>query len=213
MSEVIGLVGGLAQTAGSIYSASEQNKVATRAESEREKEYQDLKKKTDPASMMAGIQKIMQPLTAKQKQSIIQTIAGSMASQGQAGASGIIEEAVAEALSRTETERFSEAEKAYLQSIGIPLSALRGQTAVGGRSSPNVKGVFDAVAGLVKPGQRNTPEAAIPGFDYSTGQATGRTVADMYAFTPEVQPESVMQPQTAEDLNVMPSPESSQEGL
>lgn len=188
-TSTIAAIGGLVNAGSGIYSSVQQQDIARNAESQRNAQYNKLNALSDPKTLLANIMKMKQSLTESQKDMITQAVTSRLVQQGQGGATGLIQEAVDQALQQADNQLFQEAASTYLSSVGLPLNALRGQPPAGlGNPNQAATGAFSALSKLLHPpktGLSQTDPAPLPDLPVS-----GNTVADYFANTPAVPSDS-----------------------
>jgi len=101
ISAIGGLLGGGLQTYGAMQQQSEYNDAIRQAQA-RERQLQDYFAKQTPGDIMSAAIGVKQQLNAQVRFAIIQEITAGMASRGLSGSTGIVQEAIAEALAKAE---------------------------------------------------------------------------------------------------------------
>lgn len=123
LPSILGLLGGVFSTYGQISQSREYN-AAIRAAQKREQELYDRYAKETPADELKGIMQLKQGLSEQARFQIIQQITAEMSSRGLSASTGIVQEAIAEALVKAELPLFQMAIDSYYRGHQFPPSAL-----------------------------------------------------------------------------------------
>lgn len=123
LPDILGLLGGLFKT----YSAAQESSTyndAVRAAMNRENQLYQKYASTTPADQMQGIMALKAPLTSAVRNAIIQDITAQMAGRGLTGSTGIVQQAIAEALVKAELPLWQMAIQAYQEGRQLPIQAM-----------------------------------------------------------------------------------------
>ncbi len=182
IADILGLLGGAFKT----YSAGAQQADygrALRDAANTEKQLYNKIAQTTPAQDMAGIMALKTPLSQELRNAIIQEVASGMASRGLGASTGLVQQAIAEALVKAELPTFQMAMEAYYKSKEMPIRALPrtlGAAPPQKEGGSPFAGIVDLATQrklwdtLLKPGQK---QPDIPG-------AGSNAVADLISNTP-----------------------------
>jgi ribosomal protein S9 len=163
----LSLVGGLLKTGGQAYSSVEANNAAKKAEQQQSEQYSRLAALQNPQVFFAKVMEMKKSLSAEEQRMISQAIAANLVGGGAGGATGIIQEAIADALLKADTQLFEVATNALIQSQGLAGKVLTGPQA---RASTNLANPFGSLTDLTKLlGTKPTP-------DPTTGGGGGGTI-------------------------------------
>lgn len=124
LTSLVGLLGGAVQSAGSIATSAEAASTARDATKQRTDLFNQYRKMMSPDVISQGIERLAGNLSEAEKSQIIRDITARMSSSGAQGATGILQQAIAEALIKARLPMLDSAKSAYFAGAQMPASAL-----------------------------------------------------------------------------------------
>jgi hypothetical protein len=177
------LIGGLIKTGGQVSETITTNDAARSAQKQQMDQYARLAAEAkDPKLIFQKVMALKKNMSDEQKKMLVQSVAGQMVAGGSAGATGLIQEAVAEALLRSDAQLFDQAMQAYAAASAAPGRVLTSASPAKGSQLQNpfsgISSLTDSIQKLLKPSTPATPALPSAEDTFSSFSANQPSVGD-----------------------------------